>query len=89
MTCNLEPVTGPVGVPSTFYCYECMAWHRESASVSRHRVTAMDKLLDQNTRMLNHLKKRLAESDGLGWRADDWELIHSIDPDWPNPWEEK
>lgn len=86
MTCKLDPVTGPVGVPDTFYCYECMAWHRGKAPVSNEGGSIAPNVLlkIEHTRMLNYLKARFSEHDG--GRQEVWDLIHGIDPEWPNPW---
>lgn len=44
--------------------------------------SGIEKLASEHSRMLDYLKAEFTR-DGVTLL---WELIHEIDPDWPNPW---
>lgn len=45
----------------------------------------MDRLVEHDI-MLNELKRTFADRNGYGGLQHHWDMIHAIDPNWPNPW---
>lgn len=60
-----------------------------TADFAEVETRTVAKLAAEHKEMLDHIKREYSDrTGGRGGRVDMWELIHRIDPEWPNPWQD-